>query len=95
MVSRSVYDNNSNNVTVGQTLPPNCTLAPNCVPATNNGSYPQVFNNDLVDGSFGITSKIFLDQITPFGFPGLGLSKCRTMRNSNFPSITTTIAISW
>jgi hypothetical protein len=68
VVSRSVYDNNPNNVTVGESLPPNCTSA-NCVDATSNGTYPQVFNNALVDGSFGITSKIFLDQITPFGFP--------------------------
>ena len=81
MVSRSVYDNNSNNVTVGQTLPPNCTLAPNCVPATNNGSYPEVFNNDLVDGSFGITSKIFLDQITPSGF---GLGSLEVPNNAQF-----------
>src|SRR5208283_5447978 len=65
VVSRSVYDNNPNNVTVGQTLPPNCTSG--CVSAKNNGTYPQVWNNNLVDGSFGITSKIFLDQITPFG----------------------------
>ena len=35
--------------------------------ATNDGTYPQVFNNDLVDASFGVTSPIFLDQITPSG----------------------------
>lgn len=67
VVSRSVYDNNSANVTVGEQLPPKCTSS-NCVSATANGSYPQVFNNALVDGSFGITSRIYLDQITPFGF---------------------------
>jgi hypothetical protein len=66
LVSRSVYDNNPNNVQVGASLPPNCATA-NCVIATANGSYPTVFNNDLVDGSFGITSKIFLDEIRPFG----------------------------
>ncbi|GGA57031.1 hypothetical protein GCM10011507_05480 [Edaphobacter acidisoli] len=69
VVSRSVYDNNAANVTVGEPLPSNCaqTVGP-CAPAVNNGLYPQVFNNDTVDGSFGITSKIFLDQITPNGF---------------------------
>jgi len=69
VVSRSVYDNNANNIAVGTQLPPNCakTVGP-CAPAVNNGTYPFVFNNDTVDGSFGITSKIFLDQITPFGF---------------------------
>jgi len=66
VVSRSVYDNNPNNVQVGQQLPPNCAPA-NCVSAVNDGTYPFVFNNNLVDGSFGITSKIFLDQLTPSG----------------------------
>jgi hypothetical protein len=65
VVSRSVYDNNAKNVAIGQTLPPNCTNS--CVTATNNGTYPTVWNNALVDGSFGITAKIFLDQITPAG----------------------------
>ncbi len=69
VVSRSVYDNNANNIKVGTMLPPNCaqTVGP-CAPATNNGAYPFVFNNVLPDPSFGITSKIFLDQITPSGF---------------------------
>ncbi len=69
VVSRSVYNNNANNIAVGTQLPPNCaqTVGP-CAPAINNGTYPFVFNNDTVDSSFGITSKIFLDQITPFGF---------------------------
>jgi hypothetical protein len=69
VVSRSVYDNNANNIAVGTQLPPNCakTVGP-CAPATNNGSYPFVFNNVIPDPSFGVTSKIFLDQITPFGF---------------------------
>ncbi len=69
VVSRSVYDNNANNVKVGALLPPNCanTVGP-CVAATNNGTFPYVFNNALVDGSFGITSKLYLDQITPWGF---------------------------
>jgi hypothetical protein len=67
LVSRSVYDNNPGNVVAGTTLlPPNC-VAPNCVTATDSGAYPFVFNNDLVDGSFGITSKILLDQFEPSG----------------------------
>ena len=67
LLSRSVYDNNPANVVAGTTLlPPNC-VAPNCVTATDNGQYPFVFGNDAVDSSFGITSKIVLDQLTPFG----------------------------
>jgi hypothetical protein len=50
----------------GQTqLPPGCTA--DCAIAIAGGDYPQVFNNGSVDGSFGITSKIFLDEITPDG----------------------------
>jgi hypothetical protein len=71
LVSRSVYDNNPNNVMVGEPLPPNCVVTSgSCSPpvtAINNGIYPKVFNNATVDGSFGITSKIILDQITPEG----------------------------
>ena len=71
VVSRSVYDNNPKNIVVGVTaLPPNCSApSGSCTTppttAINDGTYPFVWNNDTVDGSFGITSKIFLDQITP------------------------------
>jgi len=69
VVSRSVYDNNPNNVRVGQLLPPNCqaTQAGCSGKATYDGTYPLVWNNDTVDSSFGITSKILLDQYTPAG----------------------------
>ena len=73
VVSRSLYDNRASNVTVGQILPPNCaaTLG-GCAAATGapyNGTYPYVFNNDIYDSSFGITSRIYLDQISIFGKP--------------------------
>jgi hypothetical protein len=65
LVSRAVYDNNANNVQAGVTqLPPNC-IASACVTATDNGIYPNVFNNAFVDPSFGITAKIVLDQLRP------------------------------
>jgi hypothetical protein len=67
LVSRVVYDNNPNNVQLGAVLPPNCILTGACVKATYNGSYPGVWNNNLVDSSFGITSKIVLDQLSPDG----------------------------
>jgi hypothetical protein len=72
VVSRSVYDNKASNVVVGTILPPNCAAttggcgAPSGAP--NDGTYPTVWNNDIYDGSFGITSRIFLDQMTPFGW---------------------------
>lgn len=68
VVSRTVYDNLPGNVTVGETLPPNCVPSTGgCVLAIADGTYPFVFNNDTVDGSFGITSRIFLDHSTPSG----------------------------
>jgi hypothetical protein len=71
VVSRSVYDNNPANVKVGTILPPNCASTQGgCAASTGaiaNGAYPFVFNNDLYDASFGITSRIFLDQLTPDG----------------------------
>ncbi|HEY0795587.1 MAG TPA: hypothetical protein VGD64_07380 [Acidisarcina sp.] len=73
VISRSVYDNKASNVTVGEILPPNCMLTlGSCGVSTGapyNGLYPYVFNNDLYDGSFGITSRIFLDQLTVTGTP--------------------------
>ncbi len=70
VVSRSAYDNKASNVTVGQPLPPNCVAASGGCGgmAGYNGLFPYVFNNDNDDSSFGITAKIYLDQITPFGW---------------------------
>jgi hypothetical protein len=72
VVSRSVYDNKASNVTVGEILPPNCAATQGgCGASTgaiSDGTYPYVFNNDSYDGSFGITSKLLLDQITPEGW---------------------------
>ena len=68
VVSRTVYDNLSSNVTVGETLPPNCVPSTGgCAQAISNGAFPYVFNNDTADASFGITSRIFLDRVTPSG----------------------------
>ena len=60
VVSRSVYSGDATTVTIGQTLPGGGL-------AIANGAYPNVFNNDKVDGSFGVTSPIFLDQLTTAG----------------------------
>ena len=70
VVTRSVYVDTGSIIAGTTVLPPNCSPA-NCpTPATavTSSAYPYVFNNDTVDGNFGITSKIFLDQITPFGY---------------------------
>lgn len=71
VVSRSVYAGTANSVTVGQVLPPGCV--PNtankvtCSNANVNGVYPYVFNNISADAAFGITSPLYLDQLTPGG----------------------------
>ena len=69
VVSRSVYTGNADTVAVGQKLPPNCPSTASCPKqtATDDGTYPNVFNNASVDGSFGVTSPIYLDQITTAG----------------------------
>jgi hypothetical protein len=62
-------------VSIGQSLPPVCPATAACGTgkATDNGAYPSlansnnVFNNNKVDGSFGVTSPIFIDQLTPTG----------------------------
>ena len=69
VISRSLYVD-TNSIIAGVTLlPPNCAPAncPTPVTAVVGSAYPYVFNNDSVDGSFGVTSKIFLDQITTAG----------------------------
>ncbi|HEY6273691.1 MAG TPA: hypothetical protein VIX19_17055 [Terriglobales bacterium] len=82
LLSRSVYAGTATSVTVGQTLPPGCvagtvtlpllsggttTVKVKCAVAVADGTYPTVFNNDSPDGSFGITSPIFLDNIRTDG----------------------------
>ena len=57
-------------ITAGMTqLPPGCSNAPTapnpCATAVAGGDYPVTFNNDQVDGSFGITQPIVLEQINP------------------------------
>jgi hypothetical protein len=68
LISRSVYGASPSIIQPGVTvLPPACTTA--CATATADGTYPYVWDNDLADPSFGITSKVFIDQVTPTGFP--------------------------
>jgi hypothetical protein len=69
VVSRSVYANNPGNIAIGTILPPGCanTQGGCANPAMWDGTYPTVWNNVLNDASFGLTSKILLDQITQTG----------------------------
>jgi len=67
VVSESFYTPDRGIVAGKTQLPPGCTTG--CVTATAGGTYPQVFNNVLADPSFGVTSRIFLSQLTPSGRP--------------------------
>jgi uncharacterized protein (TIGR03437 family) len=75
VVSRSAYSGTAASLAVGQPLPPICPSTAACgkAVATDSGAYitptstNNVFNNDIADGNFGITSPIFLDQMTPTG----------------------------
>jgi uncharacterized protein (TIGR03437 family) len=80
VLSRSVYTGDPSTVVVGQALPPVCPASANIAApgacagkASDNGAYASttsannIFNNNKIDGSFGVTSPIFLDQITPSG----------------------------
>jgi hypothetical protein len=84
LVATSVYQNDPN-ITAGVTqLPPECgSAASPCGTAVTDGTYPEVFNNDTVDASFGVTSKIVLDQLTPSGTPVSSLE----VPNSSQPGV--------
>ncbi len=60
LVSRTVYAGTGATVTVGQVLPGGGT-------AVADGSFPNVFKNEVPDPSFGVSSPIFLDQRTTNG----------------------------
>jgi hypothetical protein len=67
LVSRTVYDAPAG-LKAGETkLAPGCTIE--CTTASAGPSFPEVFDNSLTDENFGITSQIFLDQLTPWGWP--------------------------
>jgi hypothetical protein len=87
LVSGSSYDLNPDILVPGVTvLPPGCTSG--CVTATNDGTYPQVFNNALVDGSFGLTTPMVLDQLTPSGLRPAWTSAPRTPCPATRPATT-------
>jgi uncharacterized protein (TIGR03437 family) len=94
VVSRSVYSGSATTLAVGQPLPPVCpsTAACGTAKATDSGAYASttatnnVFNNNIVDGSFGVTSPIFLDQLTPAGTLVSTLAIPSTMVTTSFSS---------
>ena len=67
LVSTSVFQNDPN-IQVGTPLPPGYgTTSYNtpCVTAVTGGTYPYVFSNASVDGSFGVTRRSSCSSSTP------------------------------
>jgi hypothetical protein len=58
LVSRTNYAGTASTITVGQALPGGGN-------AVADGGYPEVFENETPDASFGVTSPIFIDEVTP------------------------------
>jgi hypothetical protein len=66
LLSRTVYTAPPGSIVPGRTvLPAGCTSG--CVTAVADGGYPEVFNNESVDPSFGVSSPILLDRLTLSG----------------------------
>jgi hypothetical protein len=66
LLSRTVYTAPKGTIVPGVTqLPAGCTTG--CVSAVADGGYPEVFNNESVDASFGVSSPIYLDRLSPDG----------------------------
>ena len=63
VVTESVYAGYPSLITPGSTVLPNGAVA------TAGGSYPDVFNNEAVDPSFGVTAPIVIEQFTETGVP--------------------------
>lgn len=60
VVTRTVYEGTASTVAIGQTLSGG-------VAAIADGSFNNVFKNESVDASFGVTSPIYIDQLTTSG----------------------------
>ena len=68
LLATSTYQNDPNIVADQTNLPPGCgSTSDPCSKAVTDGNYPEVFNNGTVDGSFGVTSELTLDELNPAG----------------------------
>jgi hypothetical protein len=67
LVSESYYQNDPGIVAGSTILPPGAGSAGTA--AIASGNYPYVFNNDTVDASFGVTSPLYLKELTTSGRP--------------------------
>jgi hypothetical protein len=61
LVSTSTYEGTASMIV------PGTTVLPNGATATADGAFPEVFNNDIADANFGVTSPIIIQQLTQSG----------------------------
>jgi hypothetical protein len=80
IVTESVYVGDASLIIPGSTVLPNGAVA------IADGSYPTVFNNESVDPSFGITSPIYLLQLTRRGKDVSRLAVPTSLLTSSFSS---------
>ena len=87
LVSTSVWTVDPNVVSGTTQLPPGCGGSGDpCATAIAGGAYPTVFNNDGVDGSFGVTQPIVIDEITTSGTPVSQLTVPNSTQSGVTPS---------
>jgi hypothetical protein len=84
LVSESYYQNDPGLVAGATILPPGAGSAGRA--AIASGNYPYVFNNDSVDGSFGVTSPLVLKEITTDGRPVASIPVPSQYLNTSFSS---------
>lgn len=80
VVTESVYAGYPSLITPGSTVLPNGAVA------TGDGSYPNVFNNESADPSFGVTAPIIVEQLTKTGVPVSRLAVPVRFMTSSFSS---------
>jgi hypothetical protein len=79
IVSSTYYAGDASTVTIGQALPGGGT-------AVGNGTFGQVFTNESVDPSFGVTSPIVLQQMTKSGAVVSQMAVDSTLVTTSFAS---------
>src|ERR1022692_321633 len=73
------YAGTASTVTVGQALSGGTV-------ATNDGSFPNVFKNEAADASFGVTSPIYVKQMTSSGTVTSSYAVNSSVMTSSFAS---------
>jgi hypothetical protein len=86
LVSTSIWQQDPNVIAGTTQLPPGCGSPGGsnpCVTAQAGGTYPFVFNNAPIDGSFGVTQPIVLEQLNPASGKVMGFL---TVPDSSMPA---------